>query len=63
MEIEKMGFIDREKNIPYNLMDPISYIHDDGRHRGPEQTKFEELMVDFGPNHFYFQRTLSGTEG
>ena len=59
-EIEKRGFIDREKNMPYNLMDPISYSRDNNRISGPEQTSSDNLMVDFGPNHFYFQQTLSG---
>ena len=61
-EIEKRGFIDREKNMPYNLMDPISYSRDNNRISGPEQTSSDNLMVDFGPNHFYFQQTLSGKE-
>ena len=62
MEIEKMGFIDREKAFPLYLMDPISYSRDNDRTYGPEQIRYDGLMVDFGPNHFYFQQLLSGPE-
>ena len=62
MDISKMGFIDREKAIPLNLLDPISYSRDQGRSMGPDQIKYDGLMVDFGPNHFYFQQILSGPE-
>ena len=61
-DISRLGFTDREKNMPYNLMDPISYCRDDGRTMGPDQIRYDGLMVDFGPNHFYFQQILSGPE-
>ena len=61
-DISRLGFTDREKDIPYNLMDPISYCRDNGRTMGPDQTRYDGLMVDFGPNHFYFQKILSGPE-
>ena len=61
-DISRLGFTDREKNLPYNLMDPISYCRDDGRTMGPDQIRYDGLMVDFGPNHFYFQQILSGPE-
>ena len=61
-DISRLGFTDREKNMPYNLMDPISYCRDDGRTTGPDQIRYDGLMVDFGPNHFYFQQILSGPE-
>ena len=61
-DISKMGFIDREQNIPYLLMDPISYSRDKNRVAGPDHILYDDAMVDFGPNHFYFQQILSGPE-
>ncbi|MBR0538853.1 MAG: hypothetical protein IJK36_01320, partial [Bacteroidales bacterium] len=62
MEIEKRGFIDRDKAAPTYLMDPISYSRDNDRSYGPDQIRYDGLMVDFGQNHFYFQQLLSGPE-
>ena len=61
-EIQRKGFTDREKALPYHLMDPISYSRDNDRTAGPDQIHYDGLMVDFGPNHFYFQQLLSGPE-
>ena len=57
-ELSKMGFSDQTDKPDRMLNDPINFCRIKGQRHNADNAPLDELLVDFGPNHFYLRQQI-----